>query len=188
MRSLASLCAALLVVSLGVVGCKKEQPPAAAVAEPPIAKREPARAVLPTDPRALMATLQREARERVEGAARVETVVDVLKKGGVALAGLKQVLAATVQARYCVAGHTPEGRAVAVCEYESADAAQKGRRYSLTSFKSATNRKILVKDNLTLTLSGGAGEVQDAQDVKRLTALFEGLTIPLPEQTPPQSP
>src|SRR5262245_23184741 len=78
--------------------------------------------------------LAAEAAARPAGTPRVEDVAVALKRAGVAVGPFKQVLARTVGARFCMAGVTPEGMGVAVCEFGDAKDAARGLEYSHRAF------------------------------------------------------
>jgi hypothetical protein len=85
----------------------------------------------------------------------------------------KQVLASPVQARFCMAGQTPGGVGVAVCEYESAAAAARGRSYSHATFdRLIPGRQLSLNGQTLLTLTAPPSLAGEAH---RLAATFTTL-------------
>ena len=117
-----------LVVTLFVVACQRQPPPAppAAPAAPAV---DPALARLP-----LVARLEREAHARPTGTPRTEDVLAAFARGGLKVEPPQQVLASVIGAAYCTSAATDKGAVVAVCEYPAEDAARRGLEYSRQTF------------------------------------------------------
>jgi hypothetical protein len=118
----------------------------------------------------LVERLAREAAGRPGARVSAERVHDAI---GAPIERWKQVLASPVQARFCMAGQTPGGVGVAVCEYESAAAAARGLSYSRATFdRLVPGRQLSLNGQTLLTLTAPpslAGETQ------RLAAAFTAL-------------
>lgn len=178
MRFMSVLAAAVLLT-----GCKKPDAatsvPVVATSKANVQTKQPR---LPTAPAEVRAALEQESKQRSSEGLRVETAVEGLAQHGVRLSGVKQVLAATVRARYCVAGQTSSGRSLAVCEYESEAAAREGRAYSLQAFAAARERGLHLRGNLLLTISGGVGAPESSADAQEVVAAFSSLHLASPKE------
>src|SRR5437868_3266934 len=97
---------ALVVILLA--GCRERPLPAAPPPAPPAAPAF-----------TLLERLQAEAEARPGGKPAAEEVRAALETQGFPVERWKQVLAAPVGARFCMAGQTAGGVGVAVCEYAS---------------------------------------------------------------------
>lgn len=174
-------CSVLLIV----LGCKKQDAPdvAGVDAGMPAGPAVVERPDVPTDPRLVMTSLQKEARNRSARGLRVEDVLEALREGGIAVTGDKQVLAATVKASYCRMAQSAGALSLSICEYPDAAAATAGRAYSQKAFPNVTNRSIAARHNVTLTVFGGTGDPSRTPEGQRVFAVFSSL-----EQKPLSAP
>lgn len=121
----------LLVIAIGALGaCSHRETKAPPPPPPPSA---PTTQGIPGSqdlaPLAnLGAVLSSEAKHRPTVKVPAEKLFDALAKQGIALATHHQVLATTANASYCDLGVTKDTIAIAVCEYPSEAAAQKGKQ------------------------------------------------------------
>ncbi|MBA3503220.1 MAG: hypothetical protein M4D80_05110 [Myxococcota bacterium] len=135
------------VLLIALVACKdKPKPPPT----PPPERPEPARG--------LGDQLRYEAEHRPGGPLAVEAVLAKLATAGAAVDPIKQYLGKTARARYCAGGHTREGLGIAVCEYESEEAARTGRDHVTTAFPNVPGRKIELRGALSLTTTATDAE------------------------------
>ena len=118
-----------------LVACNRDPKP------PPPAK---------TEQRGLGDQLAYEAAHRPALALTVEGALARFATAGVRVDD-KQYLATTARARYCRGGSTAEGLGVAVCEYESEDAANAGRAHVEKMFPNVPGRHIAVHGALSVT-------------------------------------
>lgn len=147
----------LLTGALLALGCSDETATAkqAVVATSEASDDTAPAAARAPEPTSLRARLAAEAATRPTGTPTVEEVLAALESAGVSVPERRQFLAATVAARYCAGGRTAKGLAVSVCEYESAEAAKRGRKLSRERFGAAAPaRDILINRATTLTLGG----------------------------------
>jgi hypothetical protein len=150
----------LLFSVLLVSACHREAP---APMKPAL---DPASAQLP-----LGARLQREAGSRPTGTPRAEEVLAAFTRQGLAIEGTMQVLASTVGAAYCASAGTPQGLAIAVCEYPAEAEARQGMEYSRRTFdRLIPGRRLLLNHKTLLTVTG----VPDAE-AKRAADIFARL-------------
>jgi hypothetical protein len=158
-----------LAPSLGC-GARKEAPPPPAATPPPAAPApDPALARL-----SLMERLQRESAARPAGTPRPEDVQAALGSHGITLERWKQVLATPVGARFCMAGETPHGLGVAVCEYGSEAEAARGLGYSRATFdRLIPNRRLSVNRKTLLTLTPATPAV--GEEATRVATAFAAL-------------
>lgn len=118
--------------------------------------------------------LREESGARPDVTPSAESVLAALASAGIEVKDVKQYLAATVHASYCLGGRTAAGLAVAVCEYPDAEAAARGRSYSLERFRAvAPGRDVLLngENTLTLTIPPGGG-VEARQEAGAVRAIF----------------
>jgi hypothetical protein len=128
-----------LLACLVIGACRGAEPPAPAAATP-----DPV-------PAALAVRLLAEAAARPEGTPRLEDLVASLRAAGVGIARTRQVLGASMGARFCAVARTGSGHTLAACEYDSADAARAGQAEAAARFdavvpgrRSFVNRKTLL--------------------------------------------
>jgi hypothetical protein len=145
-------------------------------APPPTATTETPRASeLPPEAQGLAGRLAWEAAHRPAAALSADAVVAALDAGGVDLPRPRQVFAGIALARYCLAGTTAGGVAVAVCEYDDEAAAARGRAHSLSRYAAlAPDREIYVRGATTLTLAAPGGALA-RDDGRRAAAIFAQL-------------
>jgi hypothetical protein len=116
--------------------------------------------------------LAEEAASRSAAAPRAEEVAAALGRAGVSVRSFQQVLARTVRARFCMAGHTDAGLAVSVCEFADDAAAAGGADYSRRTFdRLVPNRRLERKGPTLLTLTRAAtGPAVDGEVARAATA------------------
>jgi hypothetical protein len=149
----------LLLALLVFSACHKEAP----AARPPV---DPANAQLP-----LVARLEREARTRPTGTPRAEEVLAAFARNGIPVEGAMQVLASTVGAAYCTSAGTPQGLAIAVCEFPAEALARQGLEYSHRTFDALIpGRRLLLNRKTLLTVTGAP----DAE-AKKAAEIFAAL-------------
>jgi len=86
-----------------------------------------------------------------------EQVFAALDKAGIKLTGVTQYLGSTMKAAYCAGGRSATGVVVAVCEYQTADAAKAGLEWMKTRFKGlAPDANRHLRRGTVLTLNGTA--------------------------------
>lgn len=173
----------LVILALGSLSsCSRDEQPlrpsAAELQGKAIANAAPsgARALEPSkDVSALVLQLQSEAKNRPSGSVTAERVFTALDGAGVSLTGRRQYLGATMKASYCAGGVTPDGIALSVCEYPSAEAAELGKRYMDKRFGAITpyaRREVHGSTVLTIAHAAG-GNRSDA--ISRVVTMFKGL-------------
>ena len=144
-----------------VAACRTPAPPA----PPP-----------PDDHFSLAERLAKEAASRPAGTPRAEDVAAALGRAGVGLRSFQQVLARTVSARFCMAGHTDAGLAVSVCEFADDAAAARGADYSRRTFdRLIPNRRLQRNGPTLLTLTGAATTPAAGGEAARAAAAFASL-------------
>jgi len=112
----------------------------------------------------LVERLTREAESRPAGALRAEDVASAFQRAGIDLPPMKQVLARTVGARFCMSSLTAAGLGVAVCEFTDDGEAARGLDYSRRTFDRLIPDRRLVRNHrtvLTLTRSRAASVLDD---------------------------
>jgi hypothetical protein len=98
--------------------------------------------------------LTREAGSRPAGALRAEEVATALQRAGIELRAMKQVLARTVGARFCMSTQTGAGLGVAVCEFADDAEAAAGLDYSQRTFdRLIPNRRLIRNHGTVLTVT-----------------------------------
>jgi hypothetical protein len=144
MKNIAIALAAAAILSLAACSRRDEGAPPASVPTP----------AADTERLTLAERLMREAGSRPAGALRAEEVATALERAGLALRPMKQVLARTVGARFCMSTQTGAGLGVAVCEFaDDADAAR-GLDYSRRTFDHLIpNRRLARNHRTVLTLT-----------------------------------
>ena len=154
-------------------GCRSQIPAAPPPPpSPPATAHTDANAHLPLPER-----LVAEARTRPAARLRPEAVRQALEAAGITLPHWRQVLASTVGARYCMAGQTSAGLAVALCEFDDPATADRGLAYSRATFdRLIPGRQLRRKENAVLTVAappttGGAV----AGQARRVTEIFAAL-------------
>ena len=109
---------------------------------------EPSRDVSP-----LLAQLAYEASHRQTSSIKAEDALEALEATHVHILARRQFVGMSVHADYCIGGPTPEGVAVAVCEYPTHAAALAGKAYMDEHFAAmAPSARRLVGDATVLTL------------------------------------
>jgi hypothetical protein len=151
-----------------IAACSSRQP---AAAPPPPAPPPGA-----SDNLTLAERLAREAASRTAGGPRAEEVAAALARAGVEVRSFQQVLARTVTARFCMAGHTESGLAVAVCEFSDDADAARGLAYSRQRFDALVpDRRLERNGKAVLTLTrASTGNAVDAE-VTRAATVFASL-------------
>jgi hypothetical protein len=120
--------------------------------------------------------LSAEAAERPASGPRAEDVFAAFAREHEPVAGTMQVLARPVRARYCASGRTAAGLGVVVCEYDSEDAARRGRDQSERVFgRAIPNRTLAVHRTALLTLTRPTADPAMAAEADRLSGLFQTL-------------
>jgi hypothetical protein len=150
-------------------GCRPSAPAQPAPPPPPLATPH---AHLPLPER-----LVAEARTRPAARLRPEAVRQALEAAGITLPHWRQVLGSTVGARYCMAGQTSAGLAVALCEFDDPASADRGLEYSRATFdRLIPGRQLRRKENSLLTVAAppGAGRAIAGQ-AERVTEIFAAL-------------
>ncbi len=168
----------LFVVALLAVGCSRKSEPDAARAEAPPAPVTVTKAATvapgPIRPSVTLSDqLENERAVRPTDTPRVEDVLAALDRAGVATTDRQQHVATIFGARYCMGAKSGDV-AFSVCEYESASAAEAGRRLSLKAL-GATDREIVVNHKTTLTVRRPSVRTAASEDVaKKSIATFMG--------------
>lgn len=156
----------LPILGVALAACGRESPPTPEIAPPATPPTAHAatmarldKLAASSDPvsaesmKSVGGRLQYEATHRPADTLRAEDVLASLAKAGVELAEQKQYIAMTVKAQYCVGGQTADGLSVAVCEYESPEAAEQGRAFVSERFRIPDlDRVIHVRGATTLAL------------------------------------
>jgi hypothetical protein len=151
-----------LVLALLLLGCSERRAPTATPTPDPVQRLS------------LMERLAHEAAHRPAAALPAERVQSTLSAHGYAIERWKQVLASPVNARFCMAGQTEAGVGVAVCEYESAQAAARGAAHSRATFdRLIPNRQLEVNGQTLLTVTRPGAAL--AGEARRLATLFATL-------------
>jgi hypothetical protein len=119
--------------------------------------------------------LATEARARPPGAPRLEDLVAALGRDGIVVQRTHQVLAGTVGASYCAAAIMGRGLGLAVCEFESNDAAAAGLARSHKTFdRLIPDRLLVVHRQALLTLTHPSGDPLD-EETRAATRAFAAL-------------
>jgi hypothetical protein len=164
------------LVSCGRSPAQQTRPTPAAVAPaasptpqpPPV---DPALARLPLGQR-----LASEASSRPPTALRAEDLPPALRSRGIAVAGWQQVLGSTIGARYCMAGQTTAGLALALCEFSDAGSAERGLAYSRATFDHLIpNRALRRKGNTVITIAPPEATPALAAQARQVTEVFAAL-------------
>lgn len=134
-------------------------------------KDEPTQAAQPLPPRSLGNQLVHEAAHRPRGPVTVEIALARFAQVGATLEQVKQYVAKTTRASYCVGGQTREGLAVAVCELESAEAAAASRAFVLHALPDVPGRRIVVHGAMTLITTAADRDDESARDLVERTFL-----------------
>jgi hypothetical protein len=120
--------------------------------------------------------LQREAASRPGAVPAVESVAAALAARGMPLVGWKQVLASPLGARFCMAGQTGQGNAVAICEFANADQAVQGLAYSHATFdRLIPNRTLTRREKTLLTVARAGSDRAQIDQANTATAIFAAL-------------
>ena len=123
--------------------------------------------------------LAQEVAARPDSAPPTEVIEAALARAGLQIAQWRQVLASTVGAAYCRAGHTPRGVAVALCQYPDEASAARGLTYSHGTFdRLIPNRELRLNRTTLLTLAPPAGTASSpavASDMRRAADSFARL-------------
>lgn len=167
----------LLSLGFAVAGLACGKSPPSQPAAGPAPKVDPSQLRL-----SIMERLQHEATTRTPARPNAEAVAAALASRGMPLQGWKQVLASPLGARFCMAGQTAQGNAVAVCEFATAAQAESGLRYSHATFDPVIpNRRLIRREKTVLTISpaggrtGNRGDTGDNDEVKAASAIFAAL-------------
>jgi hypothetical protein len=165
------------VLLVMLVGCRPVGPPQASDTSAAANTPAPPPPAQPTRERQdLGGRLADEASVRAAGTPRPEDTLAALAAHGLPLAGWKQVLGATVRAGYCMAGHTPSGLGVAVCEYADEASAEEGIAFSRQTFDRLIPQRRLARNRKTvLTLTPAPGEAATHADAERAATVFASL-------------
>ncbi len=143
----------LPVVLLSLVACR-DGATTAPQATPPVRPLPAAPAAQPRSHLSLAERLAREASSRPDGAIRVEDLTAALARRGVETVRTRQVSAAPVGAAYCATALTRHGLGLAVCEFDTARAAEEGRARSRQLFdRLMPDRTLLVSGSSLLTIT-----------------------------------
>jgi hypothetical protein len=155
--------------SLGALASGCGDRPAVQPAGPPVPASAPA-----ASPRwSILERLGHEAASRPTTGLRAEAVAAALAGGGLPLIGWKQVLASPIGARFCMAGQTAAGSAVAVCEFGNDAEANAGLAYSHQTFDRLIPHRSLLQRGptvLTVTRPSGPSRAGDADHVAQIFA------------------
>jgi hypothetical protein len=158
---------ARIVFLITALGCAERTQAPPAVPPPPA----PEVARLPLGER-----LAREAASRSAAGLRAERVQQALAGQGIALARWKQVLASPVGARFCMAGLTGTGLAVAVCEYADSAQATRGQAISHARFDRLIPDRALIRNGATLlTLTRPSPGPAFRAETERVSEIFAAL-------------
>src|SRR5688500_6098041 len=149
-----------LTVALALVACKSEPKPAPAPQAPPVVDSTPSapgsQTLAPLAGIAVRMNEESAQRPRVEVTA--DELFAAVTKRGITLTSTKQVLAATAQASYCALGVTKENIALAVCEYETRDAARAGKQLLDSRYaKLVPDAVRTLNGNTLLTIANASG-------------------------------
>ncbi|HKA89903.1 MAG TPA: hypothetical protein VKE22_19715 [Haliangiales bacterium] len=126
--------------------------------------------------RDLAADLAAEAAGRAGAGPRAEDVLAAFARDHDPVAGTMQVLARPVAARFCLSGRTSMGLGVVVCEYDSEDAARRGRDRSERLFgRAIRNRTLAVRRGALLTLTRPTDDPALALEAGRMVGVFQTL-------------
>lgn len=123
----------------------------------------------------LVQRLEQEAARRPAGTPKVEEVHAALRAAGIDLKPLRQTLALTVEASYCVISGSPSGLGVAICEYVDEKAAERGKALSLERLQAVPNREIFVNRKTTLTLRNTPNDETVRAEIKKAQEVFSKL-------------
>lgn len=161
---------ALLAAVLSVACTKKDvAPDASAIAGAGLVATS-------TAPRpTIVEMLTSEAKNRPKDTPSAEAVIDALRAAGFDVKPAKQSLAYTVKAKYCAISGTSTGLGIAICEYESAEAAEEGKKHSLEKFSTIPNREIAINKKTTLTLRNTGGTESGKAEVAKAFEVFSKL-------------
>lgn len=106
----------------------------------------------------------------------VEDVTAALRRAGVSIGPLTQVLGRTIGARYCASTATAAGVAIAMCEFTDDAEAARGLEYSHRQFNPLVPGRTLLRNRGTvLTLTPGDAGSAPAADARRAAAVFASL-------------
>ncbi|MFM2417827.1 MAG: hypothetical protein RL385_2550 [Pseudomonadota bacterium] len=141
--------ASITALSFALAGAACERAALPIAAEP----RSNAAAAPPSSPCALgslSARLACESGSRPEAAPSVADVYLALERAGMTLAHSRQVLAAPIGARYCELADLGGAGHVSVCEFEGAEAAERGRAFSSARFGALMPGRVITRHEGTL--------------------------------------
>jgi hypothetical protein len=131
-----------------LIACSSKTSAPAPAPAPPKAL-EPA-----TNVSSLAARLQYEAAHRPAAAISAERVFDALDRAGLPVAQRTQYAGIVMKASYCAGGRADDGLVVAICEYQTHDAALAGKDFMDQTFPLATARRE-VRGSTVMTAIGG---------------------------------
>jgi len=154
------------VLLAALVACSHKQdhtpPPAPPPASAPITQGVPGSQDL-APLQQLGARLSEEKSHRPE--AKIgDRLFDALGKQGITLSSHHQVLATTAAASYCDLGVTGDAIAIAVCEYDSAAAAAKGKQMMDERYAKLVPDAVRTVHGATLVTIANAGSHADVRD------------------------
>ncbi len=175
-RTFPVLLAALTMGTTALTACAPPARPAPPAPPNAVAPAAVTPAAPPIEAPSLGGLLARERGARPMAMPAVEQVASAIQSSGVTLPPLKQVLARTIGARYCAAGTTAIGLAVAVCEFGSADEAERGLAFSHGTFDRLIPGRSLTRNRTTvLTLTPASSTSDVHAQSKRVAAAFATL-------------
>jgi hypothetical protein len=167
----------ILITGGALLGCGRSPTPA--VPPAPAAPASPATPPPVDPPLARMPLGQRlasEASHRPSTALPAEALPPALGSRGITVTGWKQVLGSTIGARYCMAGQTAAGVALALCEFTDPPSAERGLAYSQATFDRLIPRRALRrKGNTVITIARPDATPALAAEAQRVTEIFAAL-------------
>lgn len=150
--------------------------PSATTATSPIAPPQPPAPTKTPSRGTLADRLAAEGSARPPTALHAEDVTAALRRAGISVGPLTQVLGRTIGARYCASTATATGLAVAVCEFGDDAEAARGLDYSRRQFDRLVPGRTLLRNRGTvLTLTPGDAGVAPTADTRRAAAVFASL-------------
>ncbi len=167
-KNSATFCVAFVLVA---IACKQERPNTPEVQPPPAAIT-----VKPAAPQGLSLPerLTAEAQARPAAALRAENIFAAVVQTGVEITERTQYLASSLGAGYCQNAKTKNDLSITVCEFESDEAATKGRAAALAAVPVA-NRRIEVHHATTLQIIEAPPSVQSAKLADAVVSAFNAL-------------
>ena len=158
------------LVAWGLLACQSDKPAAPAPAPAPAAQPKPVAGSAEPGRQAaggrygqVMQHLADEKSNRPGQKPTADDVFAALQAAGVAVRDRKQVVGATVKARYCESAKA-DGLALSVCEYGSPAEAQAGVKFVLETFAALQRDRVTtVHGATTLAITATAGHEQDRE-------------------------